>query len=73
MLDVRDVHGNRIGGKRQLARFAAGDIEATGIAPSDQREAAILYPEIAPGLYTVLLSGKDSSVGVGSVEIYNVP
>ncbi|MDQ6809537.1 MAG: PKD domain-containing protein [Verrucomicrobiota bacterium] len=72
VLDVRDVNGNRIGANDNWQDSQKDAIQATGIPPSDAREAAILYPEIAPGVYTVLLSGKDNP-GVGSVEIYNVP
>jgi hypothetical protein len=47
------------------------DIEGTGLAPSDNRESAILT-DVAPGNYTAILAGKNSSTGVGLVEIYNV-
>jgi PKD repeat protein len=47
-------------------------IQATGLAPSDNRESAILI-ELAPGHYTAILAGKGGTTGIGLVEIYNVP
>jgi PKD domain len=46
-------------------------IESTGLAPTDDRESAILT-DIAPGNYTAILAGKNGTTGVGLVEIYNV-
>lgn len=47
------------------------EIEATGLAPTDSKESAVLAT-LAPGIYTAILSGKSSSVGVGLVEIYDL-
>ena len=46
-------------------------IEATGLAPSDDRESAILRT-LDPGVYTGVLIGKNNSTGIASVEIYDV-
>jgi hypothetical protein len=47
------------------------EIEATGIAPTNNLEAAILTT-LDPGGYTVILRGKEFSSGVGLVEIYDL-
>jgi hypothetical protein len=47
------------------------DIEAASLAPSDTRESAVVQT-LAPGNYTAIVRGKDNSVGVGLVEVYNV-
>ena len=47
-------------------------IEATGLAPNDSRESAILA-DLAPGAYTAIVLGKASSTGVGLVEVYYIP
>ena len=47
-------------------------IQATGLAPGDDRESAILTG-LAPGNYTAILAGKGGTSGNGLVEIYNVP
>lgn len=47
------------------------DIEATGLAPPDDREAAILLT-LQPGSYTAIESGKNNTTGVGLIEVYDV-
>ena len=47
------------------------DIEATGLPPTDDRESAILR-WVPPTPYTAVLRGKDSSTGIGLLEIYDV-
>ena len=46
-------------------------IEATGLAPPDDRESAILL-SLQPGPYTVFESGKNGTTGVGLIEVYDV-
>lgn len=47
------------------------EIEGTGIAPSDDSEAAIVMT-LAPGTYTAVLQGANGSQGIGVVEIYDL-
>lgn len=42
-----------------------------GIAPTDQKESAILAT-LAPGNYTAVVSGGNGSSGIALVEVYNV-
>ena len=49
----------------------AADISATGLAPANTLEAAILAP-LMPGSYTAILSDLNGATGVGLVEIYNI-
>jgi hypothetical protein len=46
-------------------------IEASGLAPKDDRESAILVT-LAPGLYTGIVSGKNEETGLALVEIYDL-
>jgi hypothetical protein len=46
-------------------------IEATGLAPSNDRESAIDIT-LAPGSYTALGSGKNGSSGLGLIEVYDL-
>jgi Putative Ig domain len=46
-------------------------IEATGLAPPDDREAAILL-SLQPGSYTVFETGKNGTTGNGLIEVYDV-
>ena len=49
----------------------AAQIIASGLAPSDTREAALAV-SLPPGLYTALLAGENNSVGIGLVEVYDI-
>jgi len=46
-------------------------IEATGFAPSDDRESAILIT-LQPGSYTVFEAGKNRTTGIGLLEVYDL-
>jgi plastocyanin len=47
-------------------------IEAAGLAPAHDEEAA-LVETVAPGAYTVVVRGNGGTTGVGLVEVYNIP
>lgn len=49
----------------------AQELTNDGLAPSDPNEAAIAA-SLAPGAYTVLLSGKNGTTGIGLVEVYDL-
>jgi hypothetical protein len=48
-----------------------GDIEQSGLAPSDDRESAILTT-LRRGDYTAIIRGANGSTGVGLIEIYDL-
>lgn len=47
-------------------------IQSSGLAPSDPKESAILQ-QLPPGQYTAVVHGANSGIGVGSVEVYQLP
>jgi hypothetical protein len=47
-------------------------IQASGLAPTDAKESAVLQT-LAAGQYTAVVRGANSGMGVGSVEIYQLP
>lgn len=47
------------------------EILATGIPPMDDRESAIVA-SLNPGNYTAILAGKDNTVGIGLIEVYDL-
>jgi len=49
----------------------ASQIAADGLAPTDPSESAILET-LAPAAYTVVVTGKDATPGVGLVEAYDL-
>jgi hypothetical protein len=48
----------------------AGDLQASGLAPSKAAEPAIYRTDLARAAYTAVLRGKNGGVGVGLVEVY---
>jgi hypothetical protein len=46
-------------------------VQATGLAPKNDLESAIIPPLLPPGNYTAILSGKNGTTGVGLVEVYD--
>jgi hypothetical protein len=49
----------------------ASEISASGLAPSNALESAVLMT-LAPGAYTAIVSGVNHGTGVGLVEVYEV-
>ena len=49
----------------------AAEIQSTGLAPADDREAAIVA-SLDPGAYSVVLSGQNNGTGIGLVEAYDI-
>src|SRR5207248_9047803 len=47
------------------------EIIATGIPPTDDREAAIVAT-LAPGSYTAIVRGRRASTGVALAEVYDL-
>ncbi len=46
-------------------------VEANGLAPGNPSEAAVAR-SLPPGAYTVVVSGKDATAGIGLVELYDI-
>jgi hypothetical protein len=47
------------------------EIEGSGLAPTDDKESAILRT-LSPGAYTGVLTGKDNTTGIALVEVYDL-
>jgi plastocyanin len=48
------------------------EIQATGLAPTNDLESAIVAT-LAPGNYTAIVRGKNDTIGVALVEVYDLP
>ncbi len=48
------------------------DIQASGLAPLDSREPAIIAT-LPPGAYTTIVRGKNNTTGIALGEIYGLP
>jgi hypothetical protein len=72
ILNLFDAQGALVAQNDDWADPNGTAIEATGLAPTDSRESAILA-DLAPGAYTAIVQGKAESSGVGLVEVYYLP
>jgi Right handed beta helix region len=70
-LELRDANGAVIAGNDNWKDAQRSEIEATGIPPSHDLEAAIVWT-LSPAAYTTILRGKNETIGIGLVEIYNI-
>ncbi len=69
-LDLFDAYGTRLATNDDWTSDQQ-QISATGHAPGDPREAAIVRA-LLPGGYTAIVRGKETATGVALVEIYNL-
>jgi hypothetical protein len=70
-LELHDGNGTLVAFNNDWRDTQAPAIEATGIPPVDDHEAAILWV-LSPGNYTAIVQGEDNGTGVGLVEVYNL-
>ena len=71
MLELHDSNGGLIASNNDWRDTQQLAIEATGIAPTNDNEAAILSV-LSPGSFTAIVRGEDDGTGVGLVEVYNL-
>jgi len=70
-LSLFDSNGNVLWTNNDWKDSQQAAIQATGLAPSDDLEAAIIVT-VAPGNYTAILSGNGGGTGIGLVEVYKL-
>lgn len=71
MLELHDGNGAVIAANDDWQQSQRAEIQTSGLAPTDDREAAIIG-NFAPGQYTVILRGKNETSGIGLVETYKL-
>jgi hypothetical protein len=67
-----DSNGAMITSNDDWQTSQGSDITATGFAPSNSAESAILAT-LLPSSYTAIVSAKGSNTGVAVVEVYQLP
>ena len=72
-IELHDGNGAAIGFNDNWQDVQAQAANATQLAPTDDREAAIVAPFLTPGNYTAVVRGKGDTTGVALVEAYRVP
>jgi uncharacterized delta-60 repeat protein len=71
ILSLRDTNGTVIANNDNWQDSQQADIAATGKAPPNMKESAILAL-LAPGNYTAVVTGKNGATGVGLIEFYSL-
>jgi hypothetical protein len=71
MLELHDSNGALITSNDNWNDTQQSQIQATGLAPGDDRESAILAI-LTKGNYTAVLLGKNNTTGVALIEAYKV-
>ena len=71
MLELHDSRGAVIASNDNWKDTQEVEIRATGLAPADDRESAIVRA-LSPGAYTAIMRGKADGSGIGLIEGYDL-
>jgi phospholipase/lecithinase/hemolysin len=72
-IELHNNNGTMIGFNDNWKDGQVQAVNATGFAPIDDHEAAIVAPFLTPGNYTAVVRGKANTTGVALVEAYGIP
>jgi plastocyanin len=70
-LELRDGNGELVRSNNNWKDSQQADIQATGIPPQHDLEAAIIAT-VPPGPYTAIVAGNNGTTGVALVEVYHL-
>jgi hypothetical protein len=70
-MELHDGNGNLLLANDNWKDSQQAAIQATGLAPGDNREPAILTTLIQ-GNWTAIVRGKNNTTGVGLIELYRI-
>ena len=70
-LELHDVNGVLVATNDDWRNDQEAEIMATNLAPTNDAESAIVQT-LAPSLYTAIVRGKNNTIGVALVEVYNL-
>jgi hypothetical protein len=70
-LELHDSTGAIIATNNNWQESQGTEITASGLAPNDTRESAVLTT-LQPGAYTAVMRGADDTTGVALVEVYDL-
>jgi hypothetical protein len=71
VLELRDQNGVLMETNDNWKENQA-EVEATGLAPSDNRE-SVIVTTLSPSKYTAIVRGANNTVWVALVEVYDIP
>jgi hypothetical protein len=69
-LELHDSNGNKLTNDNWRSSQEA-EIQQSGLAPQDDREAAIIRT-VPPGNYTAIIRGVGDTTGIGLIEVYDI-
>ena len=70
-VELRDGNGELLAGTDNWKDSQQSDIAASGLAPTDDRESAVMAT-LPSGAYTAIIAGKNGATGVGLFELYDL-
>jgi uncharacterized protein GlcG (DUF336 family) len=70
-LEVHDQTGAIVASNDDWRSSQSGEIEASGLAPANDAEAAVRLT-LAPGTYTAVMHDESGGAGIGLVEVYDL-
>ena len=70
-MELRDANGALIKANDNWRNDQQAEIAASSIAPTDDHEPAVVWT-LAPGNYTTIVSGVNSTTGIALVEMYDL-
>jgi hypothetical protein len=68
-LEVYNIHGTLIASNDNWKSNQQAKIQATGLAPGDDRDAAVLL-NLQPGQYWAVVRGANGTIGIAQLEAY---
>lgn len=71
ILELRSANGSIVQANDNWKIPQQNSIQATGLAPSDDRESAVMV-DLLPGNYTAIVRGQNGGTGAGLVEVYSL-
>jgi hypothetical protein len=71
VLELHDQNGQMISNDNWRTGGQEAEIQASGVAPPDDREAAIIR-SVPAGTFTAIISGANNTTGIGLIEIYDL-
>jgi len=66
-----DANGSVVASNNDWKSWQQSEIQATGLAPPNDKEAAVLTT-LPPGSFTAIVSGKNGETGIALVDVFNV-
>jgi plastocyanin len=72
VIEVRNGSGTLLASNDNWKDAQAAEIQATGVAPENEAEAAVVTTLAPFNTYTAIVSGKNGGTGVGLVEVYDL-